>query len=133
LLETLFTISCILLPAATDPKSDALAKRFIEKHDWDATITDWDDYNPRPPKDFEYECWNHRLATLLAIGDNPPPSNKMVAWFERHTSERNALTVAILGVFLAALFGLLTFLIGIAQLVVAYLAWKHPVEVCSQT
>jgi hypothetical protein len=51
----------------------------------------------------------------------------MFSWFERHTSERNALIIALIGLFLAALFGFLGLLVGIAQLVVSYYAWKQPV------
>ena len=75
---------------------------------------------------FEYKFWSYRLAVLKGIVVNPPPANKLIAWFERHTSERNALTVAVLGLFLAALFGFLSFVVGVAQLVVSIIAWKYP-------
>lgn len=59
------------------------------------------------PNNFLYKYWGPRLLRLLEIVDNPPPANKLIAWFERHTSERNALTIAILGLFLSALLGFL--------------------------
>jgi hypothetical protein len=126
LLETLFTISHVLLPLFTDEKSNDYAQRLIKEHEFDPNIAVLDDYNPDAPEDFEYKYWNHRLAVMKGIVANPPPANSMVAWFERHTSERNALTVAIFGVFLAALFGFLAFAVGVAQLIVSILAWKHP-------
>lgn len=74
--------------------------------------------------------WAKRVRTLQEIAKNPPPAYKLVSWIERHTSERNALTVALVGVFLAALFGLLGLMVGVAQFIVSILAWKHPVD-CS--
>ena len=71
------------------------------------------------PGNFKFVYWTKRLRALQTVVDKPPPSNKIISWFERHTSERNALTVAILGLFLTALFGLLSFLVGVAQLVVS--------------
>lgn len=76
--------------------------------------------------DMVYEYWGERLDNLYKLVKDPPPANALVAWFERHTSERNALTVAIVGLFLAVLFGFLSVVIGILQLVVAWLAWKYP-------
>jgi hypothetical protein len=76
--------------------------------------------------DMIYEYWGERLETLYNLVEDPPPANVLVAWFERHTSERNALTVAIIGLFLAVVFGFLSVVIGILQLVVAWLAWKYP-------
>ncbi|KAK0705508.1 hypothetical protein B0H67DRAFT_594225 [Lasiosphaeris hirsuta] len=43
---------------------------------------------------------------------DPPPTDLFVSWFERHASERDALAAAILGLFLAAFFGLLSLVIG---------------------
>jgi len=78
------------------------------------------------PPDFKFVFWGERLRTLEEITANPPPRNKVVSWMERHTSERNALTVAIFGLSLAVLFGFLGLLVGVAQLVVSILAWKYP-------
>jgi hypothetical protein len=78
------------------------------------------------PDNFEYRYWGNRLKILRNMVTNPPPANKLVSWVERHTSERNALTVAIIGIFLSALFGFLGFTVGLAQLVISILAWKQP-------
>jgi hypothetical protein len=109
-----------------DKKSRKFAKRIIHRSKFDPNFIVFDGYIRKFPDDFEYCYWGERLEILRKIITHPPPANKMIAWFERHTSERNALTVAILGVFLAALFGFLSFAIGVAQLVVSILAWKHP-------
>jgi hypothetical protein len=71
--------------------------------------------------------WGSRLAKLHDLVQHPPPANRLVYWFERHTSERNALSVAILALLLSALFGLLGVIIGCLQLAFAWMAWKYPV------
>lgn len=64
---------------------------------------------------------------LYKLVKDPPPGNPLVAWFERQTAKRNELTVVVIGMFLAALFGILSVIIGVFQLVViAWLAWKYP-------
>jgi hypothetical protein len=80
------------------------------------------------PANFKYLYWGKRLKALQALVEARPPKNKIVSWFERHTSERNALTVAIIGLFLSVLFGFLSFLVGILQVVVSIRAWKYPVQ-----
>lgn len=79
------------------------------------------------PGDFQFIYWAKRLRNLEKLVANPPPSNRVISWVERHTTERNALTVAIIGLFLAVFFGLLGLLVGLAQLLVSYFAWKYPV------
>lgn len=71
---------------------------------------------------------NARLEELYRFLEDLPPRNRFTWWIEWHTSERNALTVAIMGLFLSVFFGLLACLIDIAQLVVAILAWNRPNE-----
>ena len=78
------------------------------------------------PADFKCLYWSRRLKALHAVVTAPPPRNRIVSWFERHTSERNALTVAVIGLFLSVLFGFLGLLVGIAQLVISIWAWKYP-------
>lgn len=44
-----------------------------------------------------FEYWGDRLSTIYDIVKDPPPTNVFMNWLERHTSERNGLTVAIIG------------------------------------
>jgi len=138
LLETLYTIHYILFPLH-DKKSSRLLRRLVkgdknrpeEVFDPNATLFD----GPiRPPSDldgFELVYWAERLRSLQEIVGNPLPQHRMThwmfSWFERHTSERNALIIALAGLFLAALFGFLGFLVGLAQLIVSYYSWKQQV------
>ncbi|KAI5463394.1 hypothetical protein BGZ63DRAFT_351923, partial [Mariannaea sp. PMI_226] len=78
------------------------------------------------PVDMSFDYWGDRLSAVYDVVKRPPPRNAIVAWFERHTSERNALTVAIVGLFLSALFGLLSFIVGLLQLILAWEAYKYP-------
>ena len=73
-----------------------------------------------------FDYWAERLSALHNITKQPPPGNAMVAWFERHTSERNALTVAIIGLFMSVLFGFLSFVVGLLQLILAWVEYKYP-------
>ena len=66
------------------------------------------------------------MSTIYDIVKSPPPTNVFMNWLERHTPERNALTVAIIGLLLAAVFGFLSFLVGLLQLILAWVVWKNP-------
>ncbi|KAL3462738.1 hypothetical protein BJX64DRAFT_299314 [Aspergillus heterothallicus] len=129
LLETLHSIQFILFPISTDgtKKSAKLLKRLVDKDGFDPNAR-WDEGWIRDgvATNFRYKYWNKRLEVLYRLVKNPPPRNGFISWVERHTTERNALTVAIIGLFLSAFFGLLTCLIGGAQLAIAILAWKDP-------
>lgn len=130
LFETLYSIYYILFPLASDKRSAKFAKKLTRPNDnpdarnssdsaFDPNLVVYDSLIRSLPANFKFVYWTKRLRNLQAVVNHPPPSNKVVSWFERHTSERNALTVAIIGLFLTALFGLLSFLVGIAQLVVS--------------
>ncbi|KAI5919688.1 hypothetical protein F4810DRAFT_470010 [Camillea tinctor] len=77
------------------------------------------------PSDFSFVFWGNRLAKLHDV-IKQPPANACVSWFERHTSERDALTVAIIDLLLASLSGFLILILSVFQLVVAWMAWKYP-------
>jgi fatty acid desaturase len=67
----------------------------------------------------------HRLVR------NPKPQNRLEQWIDRHTTERNALYIALIGLFLAVLFGFLGLIVGIIQTWITYKAWKYPQPVPS--
>lgn len=60
------------------------------------------------PEDFEYKYLGARLATLMKVVDKGPPPSGILTWLERYPSERNALTIAVLGLFLTAFIGFLS-------------------------
>ncbi|KAL5342464.1 hypothetical protein BJX70DRAFT_355886 [Aspergillus crustosus] len=127
LLETLHSIHFILFPISKDRtgKSIKTLNTLIRKHWFDpnAQVDEgWIRQDARAK--FKYYYWNDRLEKLYHLVRNPPPKNRLVGWIERHTNERNALTVALIALFLSAFFGLMTCLIGGAQLALAILAWR---------
>jgi hypothetical protein len=106
-------------------QSSVLLRKLVRTQGFDKEML-WVE-NVRPiPADFAFTYWGERLAKLYEVVERPPPTNVLISWLERHTSERNALTVAIVGLFLAALFGFLGVVIGLLQLIVTYIAWKSP-------
>ncbi|KAK2033893.1 hypothetical protein LX32DRAFT_689741 [Colletotrichum zoysiae] len=127
LLETLLTVHTVLFPIiyTEDDKSYSLLQKMIRKHSFDQEAKLIDFVRTLPP-DMVFEYWGSRLAKLHDAIKRPPPTNPVVSWLERHTSERNALMVAIVGLFLAALFGFLSFVVGLLQLILAWVVWKHP-------
>jgi hypothetical protein len=128
LLETLLSVYHVLLPVSKDSKSASFARRLVKKGGFDPNMIIYDGSIRDMPDNFEYMYWGDRLRKLNELVAKPPPGNRFISWIERHTSERNALTVAIIGLFLAVLFGFLGFAVSVAQLVVSILAWKHPVS-----
>lgn len=127
LLETLLTYHDILFPVASirDKKSRKALETMIQRHGFDEEGR-WIEFVRATPADMSFDYWGERLSILHNFVHKPPPANAMVAWFERHTSERNALTVAILGLFLSVVFGLLSFIVGLLQLILAWVAYKYP-------
>ncbi|KAI8716917.1 hypothetical protein NCS52_00986300 [Fusarium sp. LHS14.1] len=125
LFETLVTIHCILFPVASigNKRSMRLLKKLIKKEGFDPEAT-WVEFVRPIPDDLSFTYWGPRLAELHDVVKRPRPTNSLVSWFERHTSERNALTVAIIGLFLSVFLGLLSLVVGILQLIIAWLAWR---------
>ena len=129
LTETFYTIYEILFPIGTNKKSLKFAKRLVHaEKPFDPNLLVYSMPVHQLPTNFKLVYWSRRLKVLQALVEAPPPKNKIGSWFERHTSERNALTVAIIGLFLSAFFGFLSVLVGILQVVVSVRAWKHPVQ-----
>jgi hypothetical protein len=137
-LETLYTIHYVLFPLH-DKKSSKLLRRLTkgdkdrlrEAFDPSAALYDGLIRRPSDLDDFELVYWAKRVRALQEIVGSQHPQHRVVhwmfSWFERHTSERNTLAIALIGLFLTALFSFLSLLVGIVQAVFAYGAWKWPV------
>lgn len=127
LLETLDSLQSILFPRI-DPKSARFLEELVDMKgstfDKDCLLDDG--FIRQMPWNFEYRFWGSRLLRLHELVANPKPRHRMGQWLQRHTSDRNALYVAILGLFLSAFFGFLSVVIGIVQTWIAWQAWKHP-------
>ncbi len=109
LLETLYTIYLVLFPLS-EKKAARMARRLVShserKYKFDPDLQNFGtlDYGI-PIQEFKYLYWAQRLRSLHAIVTARPPANRVTSLFERYTSERNALVVAIVGLFLSVFFG----------------------------
>ncbi|RDW57301.1 hypothetical protein BP5796_12751 [Coleophoma crateriformis] len=125
LLETLHSLQGIIFPAV-DEKSSRFLENLVRNTQpgFDPDCLLYEGY-PRPtPEDFEYYYWGNRLAKLHQVVMNPRPSNRIGQWIQRHASEKNALSVAILSLVLSAFFGFLSVVLGFIQVWLAYQSWK---------
>jgi hypothetical protein len=129
LFETLCSIYDVLFPTVGDSKSKKFVSRLISESHFDPDLERFDGRIRETPRDFKYNYWGDRLDAIYdQIVVKRPPRNSLISWFDRHTTDRNAFNVAILGLFLAVFFGMLGSAIGAAQLAVSILAWKRPVQ-----
>ena len=130
-LETLASIHLVLFPVNTDDKrTRSLVRKLIDRRTFDADIA-WVAWVRDIPPQGTFSIWGDRLAQLHKLVKKPPPRNSVIAWFERHTSERNALTVAVIGLLFSVLFGFLSFVTGLLQLILAWYAYRYPMETSS--
>ncbi|XXH05957.1 hypothetical protein Hte_012400 [Hypoxylon texense] len=113
LFETLLSLHSILFPIvdSRSKRSISLLEKCIRTQRLDKELL-WFEYVRPVPSNFTFEYWGGRLEKLQELTKGPPPRNFLVSLFERHTSERNALTVAIIG------------LLGVFQLAITWFAWK---------
>ncbi|KAH8807306.1 hypothetical protein F5884DRAFT_880221 [Xylogone sp. PMI_703] len=127
LLETLHSLQFVLFPSF-DEKSFNLLDKLVHdnRSGLDPDSLAYDGLIRELPADFEYHYWGSRLVKLHNLVMNPKPKHRLGQWVQRHTSERNALYVALAGLFLSVLFGFLGVIIGIIQTWISYQAWKHP-------
>ena len=129
MIETFVSLQHILFNAADD-RSDSLLEELAAEYGsgFDHDCLKRDEYSTAfDPVNIQYVYWGERLAKLRDAVKDPKPRSRMMVWVHEHTSERNALYVAILGLFLAVLFGMLGVIISIVQTVISYWAWKYPV------
>lgn len=132
LLETLHSLQYIMFPSF-DVKSLSLLEKLVHgRHSsLDSDCLSYDALVHRMPANFEYRYWGCRLLKLHRLVRNPKPQNRLEQWIHRHTTERNALYIAIIGLFLAVLFGFLGLIVGIVQTWIGYQAWKYPMPATS--
>ena len=121
LVETLDTFYRILFPLNTDSKRKS--RKFLDKLICDGQFdSNTTSLSYLPSEDVEYHYWGERLRILVELAQHPPPTNRFTKWLERNRTDRNILWVAIAGLFMSALFGLVSCIIGGLQLQAAYLA-----------
>jgi len=126
LFETLCSIQDLLFNPF-DPKSAIILDGLIQKGGFDEGCKD-DGYVifKKPPDNFEYVYWAERITTLHRLVLSRPPRNRLERWFERQSTEGNALFIALAALSISILIGLASILLGALQLWVSWMAWKHP-------
>ncbi|KAF4992807.1 hypothetical protein FGRMN_6909 [Fusarium graminum] len=129
LAETLYTLQGILFPSL-DNKSGDVLNTLIRRDGFDPECAQYEGYKifSEPPEHFQYVYWGKRIAQLHELVKSRPPRNKAEKWFQQKTSERNALLIALLALFISIFVGILSIILGIVQVWIAWMAWKHPVR-----
>ncbi|KAF5672573.1 hypothetical protein FHETE_3707 [Fusarium heterosporum] len=129
LVETLYTLQGILFPSL-DKKSGDVLNALIRRDGFDPECAQYEGYKifSEPPEHFQYVYWGKRIAQLHELVKSRPPRNKAEKWFQQKTSERNALLIALLALFISIFVGILSIILGAVQVWIAWMAWKHPVR-----
>ncbi|CAG9993863.1 unnamed protein product [Clonostachys byssicola] len=127
LYETIHSLQQLLF-RRHDNKSKAILKELINEEGFDSECEVYDGYRPLDGDDFTYTYWGERMRKLEAALANPPPRNKLEAWLQSQTSERNALFIALVALFISIFVGLLSLGLAGFQTWIAWMAWKYPVK-----
>ncbi len=86
-----------------------------------------------PPPDFQYVYWGDRLAILHGLQEQRPPRSKIERWFQRQSTEGNALGIALLALLISIIVGIISIGLAIVQTYIAWVAWKFPVSYPNST
>ena len=129
LVETLYSLQSIVFPA-DDPISYGILDKMIKKRGFDPESREYKGYKlfPELPTGFAFVYWGERLAQLHDLQATRPPRNKLERWFQRQSSEGNALFVAMIALVISILVGVISVALGAAQLGISWMAWKYPVS-----
>ncbi|KAL8318494.1 hypothetical protein RB597_005670 [Gaeumannomyces tritici] len=138
LLETLHSLQDIIFPSIDDVSADMLDRLIKrERGAFDAECANYEGYKlfgsrvsgggGDTPAGFIYLYWGKRLTELHGLLDCRLPRNKLERWLYQQSSDGNALFVALAALLISIIVGVLAILLSVAQLVIAYLAWKNPV------
>lgn len=115
LFEVLYTYHHILFPVSEDRKSEQLLRRLIRKYDFDPQ-GEIEGHARQERRLDQLEYLGERIRILHGIALNPPPTNRAIAWAERHSTERTAIIIALISLVVAAVSGVLSFVVGLLQL-----------------
>jgi hypothetical protein len=128
LAETLHSLQAILFPIMDDKSADILVQ-LIRKMGFDDDCNQYDGYMrfKEPPQDFTYHYWGERLARLEELIMRREARNKVERWLRWHTTDVNALVIALLALAISIMVGLVGIVVTSIQAWIAWQAWKHPV------
>lgn len=127
LYETIHSLQWLLFRRA-DNKSGAILKELVREKGFDPECADYEGYGRLEGEGFTYTYLGERMRKLEAALANPPPRNKLERWLQSQTSERNALFIALVALFISIFVGLLSLGLAAVQTWIAWMAWKYPVK-----
>ncbi|CAH0044264.1 unnamed protein product [Clonostachys solani] len=127
LYETIHSLQWLLFHRV-DNKSDAVLKELIGEKGFDPECANYEGYRRLEGDGFTYTYWGERIRKLEAALAKPPPRTKLGRWLQSQTSERNALFIALLALFISIFVGLLSVILAAVQTWIAWMAWKYPVK-----
>lgn len=110
-----------------DPYSASILDDLI-RNGFDEDCAQYEGYKlfQEPPEDFQYLYWGDRISALHDILMRKPPRNKLERWFERQSTEGNALFIALLALLISIIVGIISIGQGTLQIWITWMAWKHP-------
>ncbi|KAI9711580.1 MAG: hypothetical protein M1820_002145 [Bogoriella megaspora] len=128
-LEVIDSIQKILFPL-TDPKCRKMLQQLVSTSNFDPDCLRFESASIRSPEeqDITYTYLGTRLADLYEETQNPKPYSLLDKWLERKSGARYTTLVALIGIAIAILLGLLTLVVSIYQAYISYQAWQHPVS-----
>ncbi|KAH7349156.1 hypothetical protein BKA66DRAFT_504406 [Pyrenochaeta sp. MPI-SDFR-AT-0127] len=130
--ETLHSLQSILFPSI-DQKAHKMMQRLIKEGGFDPECEQYSGYRHKDlhvgRHELQYEYWGERLAILHRLFIHKPPRNGIERWVRWRSSEANALALAMLALFISIVVGLVSIGLSAVQIWIAWMAWKHPMEV----
>ena len=125
LVETLYSIQAVLFPSI-DPASARILDELVERRNFDPECTEYEGYKIflDPPPNFQFVYWGERMAHLHTLMTRRPPRNRLEKWFHSHSTEGNALLIALLALAISILVGVVSIALNIVQIWITWRAWK---------
>ncbi|KAH8763240.1 hypothetical protein F5883DRAFT_463376 [Diaporthe sp. PMI_573] len=129
LIETLHSLA--ILFGTTDRESDRILQDILTTNtSADEDLGQFDGYiiSNKLPDGFQYQYWGRRIADLHEHLMRNPPRSSFARWFERQSTEGNALFIALLALLISIIVGIVSIGLAVFQAWVAWMAWKHPIQ-----
>lgn len=126
LVETLYTLQAVLFPSI-DPESAHILDELVDRRGFDPDCAEYEGYElfQDPPPEFQFTYWGERLAHLHQLMSRRPPRNKLERWFHRHSTEGNALFIALLALAISILVGIVSIALNCVQIWITWYTWKY--------
>lgn len=128
-METLHSLA--ILFGTSDTESDKILQDLLATNtSADRDLRQFDGYiiSNKLPFEFQYQYWGQRIVELHEYLMRNPPRSSFARWFERQSTEGNALFIALLALLISIIVGIVSIGLAVFQAWVAWMAWKHPIQ-----